>query len=213
MPQNLKRDKNTTLRVMGIDPSTTNLGVAVIDICLTQPESFKLIHIGTLYGSKVIYDVPEQFDDTAGTGVSARSYCLARALGQLIDIYEPDTGICEDNFLGISALTFKQLVQVVSMVRESFNKRGVHLSYVLPNLAKAIVGANFKGTQKEDVKKGLISYDRLDANGFDLELSDEHSIDAGVVTLYRCEQIARDYGVYEIGRGRKSIKKKDKNEK
>lgn len=201
MHSNLVRDKETTLRVMGIDPSTTNLGVVVIDVSLTNPESFKLIYIGTLQGVKLIYDIPDQFDDTSGTGVGARSFALARALGVLIDVYEPDTGICEDNFLGVSALTFKQLVQVVSMVRESFTKRGKHLSYVLPNLAKAIVGANFRGTQKEDVKKGLIDYDWLDSNGFDLEKADEHSIDAGVVTLYRCEQIARDYGVCRIGRG------------
>jgi Holliday junction resolvasome RuvABC endonuclease subunit len=181
---------------MGIDPSPTNTGVFVVDVNIAEPAPFVMVYGNTLFGEKVLYDVPVQFDDTASTGVSARGFCLARSLGTLIEIYQPDVGICEDNYLGVSAGTFKQLIQFVGLVRESFNNNGVHLSYVLPNLAKAIVGANFKGSQKEDVRAGLLKYPLLDANGFDLSLLDEHSVDAGAVTLYRCEQIAKNYGVY-----------------
>jgi Holliday junction resolvasome RuvABC endonuclease subunit len=193
MPEDLKVPH--VVRVMGIDPSTTNMGVFVVDVNIAVSAPFELVYANTIYGDKVVYDVPVQFDDTAGTSVSARSFCLARALGTLIEIYKPTVGICEDNFLGMSALTFKQLIQFVGLVREEFNKHDIHLSYVLPNLAKAIVGANFKGTQKEDVRKGLLEYPWLNANGIDLSLLDEHSVDSGAVTLYRCEQIAENYGV------------------
>lgn len=189
------RDKEKTIRVLGLDPSTSNLGISVIDVDITKPTKFKLIHVVTLNGVRLNYDIPNQFDDNNNTGINARSYALAKGLGTLIDVLDPDTGICEDNFLGVNPLTFKQLIQVVAMLRESFTSRNKHMSYVLPNLAKAIVNANFKGSQKEDVKDGVIAYDWLDDNGFDLSLCDEHSIDAIAVTLFRCEQIALDYGV------------------
>lgn len=184
------------IRVMGIDPSTQNMGVFVIDVDTKVCRPFKLVYANTIYGEKTLFDIPLQFDDQLETGVLARSYGLARALGTLVDIYEPDTGICEDNFLGASAKTFKQLIQFVSLVRETFNKHNVHLSYVLPNLAKDIVGANFRGTQKEDVHDGLIAYNWLDAGEIDLTVLDEHSVDAGAVTLFRCEQIANQYKVF-----------------
>lgn len=197
------------VRVMGIDPSTTNMGVTVIDVDLSKRTPFKLVYCGTIYGEKVTYDVPLQYDDTAGTGVLARSYCLARALGTLIDILLVDwineldakvsrsvTGITEDNFLGMSALTFKQLIQFVSLTHEQFIDRGIHVSNVLPNQAKDVVGANFRGTTKDDVRNGLIEYDWLDWGEIDLEVTDEHANDSGAVTLYRCEVLAIQHGVF-----------------
>lgn len=183
------------VRVMSIDPSTTNLGVWVIDVNIAEKVPFKLVYASTLYGEQLCYDVPAQFDDTNETGVAARSYCMSRAVDTLLDLYKPDTGICEDNFLGMSALTFKQLIQCVSLLREAFGKHNIHMSYVLPNLAKAIVGANFKGTQKEDVRKGVLAYSWLEAGEIDLSVLDEHAIDAGAIGLYRCEMIAKQYGV------------------
>lgn len=211
MPGDLKKVPHV-VRVMGIDPSTTNMGVTVIDVDISTRKPFQLVYCGTIYGDKVTYDVPEQYDDTAATGVMARSYCLARALGVLIDIYMIDwidkaketlqevsqslTAIIEDNFLGMSALTFKQLIQFVSLADEEFVSRGIHVSKVLPNLAKDIVGANFRGTTKEDVRKGLLAYDWLNWGEVDLNLTDEHANDSGAVTLYRCEVLAKQWGVF-----------------
>lgn len=193
MSKDLKRPG--VMRVMGIDPSTTNMGVFVVDVNIEKPEPFKLVYGNTIYGEKVIYDIPLQFDDLAGTRLMARTYGLFRSLKSLVEIFEPDTGICEDNFMGMSPLTFKQLIQCVALLRQSFIENGVHLSYVLPNQAKEIVKANFRGTTKEDVQKGLLAYKGLDCGDIDISLMDEHSADAGAVCLYRCEQIARDYGV------------------
>lgn len=187
------------VRVIGTDPSTTNMGVTVIDINVMKREKFKLRYVNTIFGEKVLHSIPVQFNDLADTGVLARSYGLSRAFRELIELYEPDTGICEDNFLGISAGTFKQLIQAVSLYREAANgpKMPIHFSYVLPNLAKAIVGANFKGTKKEDVIEGIQKYDWLDSGEWDLSKLDEHSADSVAITLYRCEQIAMHFGVFK----------------
>lgn len=187
---------DSKVRVLGIDPGTKNLGVCVIDVDLINKEHFDLVYVSTILGEQLLYDIPIQFNDLIDTGIEARSFALGRALGELIDIYEPDIGICEDNFLGMSPLTFKQLIQFVSMAREAFNSRGIHLSYVFPNLAKDIVGANFRGSQKEDVKVGLLKYPYLNNKGIDLDKIDEHAVDAVAVCLYRCEQLAKDHGVF-----------------
>ena len=198
------------IRVVGIDPSTTNMGVCIIDVDLPQQTPFKLVYANTIKGDRCLYDIPVQFDDTHETGVLARSWALARALGNLLRIYSTDwdevkiisrsmTGICEDNFLGVSPGTFKQLIQFVSMVQEQFTDNEVHLSYVLPMLAKEVVGAAFKGTQKEDVKAGVLEYAWLDAGDCDLNLLDEHSIDATAVALFRCEIIGKQFEVFHEG--------------
>lgn len=198
------------VRVIGIDPSTTNMGICIIDVDLTQRAPFKLVYVNTIKGDKVLYDIPTQFDDTAATGVLARCYGLARALGEIIDIYLTDwsekigtffkkvvTGIIEDNFLGASPGTFKQLIQCVSLLEQQFISRGIHVSSVLPNPAKEVVGAHFKGSTKEDVQAGVIAYDHLDSTGFDLAAIDDHSADATAIALYRCEIMARHHGVLE----------------
>lgn len=195
MPEDVKSP--TAVRVQGNDPSTTNMGAFIVDVNIAEPAPFKLVYANTIYGDKCLYDIPVQYDDTAGTSVMARSYGLARANNTLIDIFNPDTGICEDNFLGMSALTFKQLIQFVGLLTGGYIERGIHVSMVLPNLAKGVVGANFKGTQKEDVRKGLLEFPLLDWNGIDLTLADEHTIDAGAVTLYRAIQIAKNFGVWK----------------
>lgn len=200
------------VRVIGIDPSTTNMGVCIIDVDLTVKTPYKLVYVNTIKGDKVLYDIPIQYDDTTATSVLARSYCLSRALGELLDFYTTEfvlhddgemevrqrhlTGIIEDNFLGAAVLTFKQLVQFVSLAQNAYISRGIHVSSVLPNPAKDIVGANFKGSQKEDVHKGVMAYEHLDSTGFDLTVLDEHSADSVAVTLYRCEMIAKHYGVF-----------------
>lgn len=186
------------IRVLSIDPSTTNMGVCIIDIPLLVKSKLKLVYVNTIFGEQVKYDIPTQFNDTVnGTGVLARSYGMSRALKDILNIYEPDVVICEDNFLGPSPGTFKQLIQAVSLLREACNTadKPYHLSYVLPMFAKATVGAAFKGTTKEDVKKGVIAYENLDHGDIDLETLDEHSADACAIGLYQCEMIYEDLQV------------------
>ena len=193
---------DSCIRVMSFDPSTTNLGISVFDVNVMVRKPFELIYSNTIYGEKVIEHVNPQFDDRAGTGVAARSYGLMRSVIKLVNIYEPDTAICEDNFLGVSPKTFKQLIQAVAQIREAVNSvDGLHLSYVPPREAKDIVGANFSATQKEDVHKGILKYRWLKSKGIDLNLLDEHSVDSVAIGLFRCEQIAKDYGVWFDNKG------------
>lgn len=184
------------IRVLGIDPSTTNMGVTIIDVPLEAGKKLQLRYVNTIQGEQVKYDIPLQFDDTTtGTGVLARSYGLSRALKEIMNLYLPDVTICEDNFLGVSPGTFKQLIQAVSLLREACNSadKPCHLVYVLPNPAKETVGAFFSGSTKDDVKQGVLDYKDLDHNGIDLTEVDEHSADSVAITLFQCEIIKKDF--------------------
>jgi len=172
------------------------MGVSVFDVNLVRPEPFKLLYMNTIHGDKLLYDIPVQFDDLASTKVFARSWAMARSIAMLIEVFEPDMGIGEDNFLGRSPGTFKQLIQLTEIIRKPFVDNDVHLSLVLPRLAKAVVGADFKGSDKKDVHIGLMKYPYLDANGIDISVVDEHSADSGAIGLWRCEKLARDHGVF-----------------
>lgn len=183
-------------RVISMDQSTSCMGVSVFDVNLRKPEPIKLLYMNTIFGDKLLYDIPEQYNDLAGTKVLARSWAMARSINMLIQVFEPDMGIGEDNFLGLSPETFKNLIKLTEILRAPFINNGVHLSLVLPRLAKSIVGADFKGSTKDDVRIGLMNYPHLDANGIDLSIVDEHSSDSGAIGLWRCEKLARDHGVF-----------------
>ena len=187
--------EKTIIRIIGTDPSTTHMGNAVIDVNITETQKFQLRYVNTVIGDKV--DFYEKLNYTERP-VTKRTLGMSRSYKDLLEIFEPDIAICEDNFLGASADTYKRLVETVSMLRDTVKEHSKSLFFmsVLPNLDKAIVGANFKGTQKEDVLKGLKNYPHLDLNGIDLDTLDDHSVDSIVIALYLCEMVAKDYKVF-----------------
>lgn len=188
-------DENKRIRLVSVDPSTTNMGIAVIDVNIVEEEKFKLVHVGTIFGDKVDYHDKPNYDERPAM---KRSYGLAKAYKDILEIFEPNVAIVEDNFLGRSADTYKQLITAVCLLRQATKEYDprMYLMNILPNIAKAVVDANFKGTQKEDVLHGLEKYPHLDFNGFDLSLLDDHSTDAIAIGLWLSELIAKDYRVF-----------------
>lgn len=183
------------MRVIGIDPSTSHMGISILELNILTQEPFKLIYANTLHGDKVNFNIPNQFDDDGK--VQSRILGLTRAYTELLDIYNPDISICEDNYLGADPSAFKRLIEVVTMLKLATSQHNtpIAMHYVLPNLAKAVVKANFRGTKKEDVAKGILEYANLDINGFDVSRLDEHGTDAIAIGLYMCEKIIKDFNV------------------
>lgn len=184
------------IRSIAIDPSTQRMGISVIDVNLAVPEKFKLQWVETIHGDKMEHFGSTNYDDDGA--VQSRIHGLSKSYRQLLEFFEPTVAVCEDNFLGASPDTFKRLIEAVSLLRmetESYGK-GLYMINVPPRAAKETVGANFRGTQKEDVTKGIKAYANLDLNGHDLDVLDEHSIDAIAINLNACERIAKDRGKF-----------------
>lgn len=184
------------IRSIAIDPSTSRMGMSIIDVNLQQPERFKLQWVETIHGDKQEHFGSTNYDDDGA--VQSRILGLSKAYRKLLDFFNPTVAACEDNFLGASPDTFKRLIEAVSLLRtetESYGN-GLYMINVPPRAAKETVGANFRGTQKEDVTKGIKKYENIDLNGHDLDSLDEHSIDAIAINLNVCERIAKDRGKF-----------------
>lgn len=188
--------KDGWIRVLAIDPSTSRMGVSVIDVNLEITSKFKLIWVETIHGDKLEHFQGTNYNDEQR--VQSRIHGLGEAYGQLLSFFDPTVVCCEDNFLGPSADTFKRLVQAVEILRSKTEAygNGLFMVNIPPKVAKETVGANFKGTQKEDVTKGILDYHNLEFNGFDITSLDEHSIDAIAINLTLCERIAKQRGKF-----------------
>lgn len=184
------------IRVIAIDPSTSRMGMSIIDVNLEVADLFKLRWVETIHGDKMEHFSSTNYDDDGA--VQSRILGLSKSYRQLLEFFNPTVAACEDNFLGASPDTFKRLIEAVSLLRtetESYGN-GLYMVNVPPRAAKETVGANFKGTQKEDVTKGIKKYKNLDLCGHDLDVLDEHSIDAIAINLNVCERIAKDRGKF-----------------
>lgn len=179
-----------TVRILGIDPGITNLGAAAFEVDCYEQKPFKLIYADTLQGEYnefgVRKDNPQQ----------VRALGLLRAYSHVFELIEPHVVSCEDNFLGPSPSSFKRLIEIVSFLHQYTvsNQKGVAFRQVLPRLAKQIVNADFRGTTKDDVTKGLLQCPFIDLNGFDLNKLTEHANDAILLGLYTAVQYYRDLG-------------------
>lgn len=187
--------KENWIRILSIDPSTSYMGVSILDVDAIIPNHFKLIYCRTIQGENVNFYPNINYDDN---GVLSRIIGLCRSLGDLIEIYEPDEVICEDNYQGRNVSTFKTLVTVMNMLKNTVVEKGLYFDTVYPNMAKDIVKANFRGTTKEDVMKGVIDYKYLNVinDKIDLHALDEHSADSVAIGLYKCEKVAKYFNTF-----------------
>lgn len=179
-----------TLKFLGIDPGITNLGVGALELDCYEKKPFKLLYADTLMGDHNDFGVRE--DNPSQTKAKG----LTRAYGHVFDMVDPDIVVCEDNFLGLNPSSFKRLIEVVSYfnIYTVTNKKDTPFKLVLPRLAKHVVGADFKGSTKDDVTIGLKKCPFLDLNGFDLDKLTEHANDAILLALYSCVQYYKELG-------------------
>lgn len=176
--------------VMGIDPGIVNLGFGILEVDPYKKKPFKLIYAETAHGEH------NEFGVRADNPHQVRAKGLTRVYSYVFDKFLPHIVGCEDNFLGINPASFKRLIEVVSYfnIHTVTNKKDAAFRLVLPRLAKQIVGADFRGATKDDVKKGLEKCPFLDLNGFDLSDYSEHAHDGILLALYIAVQYYKDLG-------------------
>lgn len=179
-----------SVRILGIDPATGQLGAAALELDCYNRKKFKLIYADTLKGEH------NEFGVRADNPSQTRAKGLTRAYGHVFDMIDPTVVGCEDNFLGPNPASFKRLIEVVSYLNiyTVTNKADTPFKLVLPRLAKQIVKADFKGADKEDVRKGLKVCPFLDLNGFDLDTLTWDANDGILIALYIAVQYYKDLG-------------------
>lgn len=189
------------IKIMGIDPGTSWLGVALLQVNTKKKEPFKLIFVDSYRGDLTDFNIRED------TPHQTKAKGLLRSYEYLLEHLEPNIISCEDNFLELSPSSFKRLIEVVTMMSYHTVKElpEVPFHLALPRLTKQIINVDFRGSTKDDVKEGLKNYNFLDLNGFDLDSLTEHANDAILLALYEAVQLYKSYG-WEIDGRRNTTK-------
>ncbi len=178
----------TPLRVLGIDPGTTTMGIAVLDWDLESP----VIDVATAF-TLVANDRQMGYQSTADLHGSrvARLQLQADLVRGLLYDFRPHVVIAEAPFMGRFAQSFSALVECVQTIRGVLFEYDPHMPFNLidpPSVKKAVGVAKGKMSDKEDVRRALSEQPdlRWHVNLSDL---DEHSVDAVAIARYYLRQV------------------------
>lgn len=170
-------------KVLSIDPGSKNMGIAVLEDKLDG--SKKLIKSAQTFLLKDNHPAYTYALDIHGS-LSVRLMVMRDILINFIRTERPHAVIIESNYLGKFAQSFAVLTECVAVARSVLYEYDpfIPLYTVDPTTVKTNAGMKkIKGTDKEDVKRALISRQDLDWH-VNPHMLDEHSIDACAIGYY-----------------------------
>ncbi len=173
-------------KVVGLDPGGDTFGVSL----LSFDEQTKLITVQTAFTVKAIHrkDHYRRLEFIHGEPVAKRLYIRDR-LYCFFNEAMPNYVQCEGPYMGSFIKTFASLTSCVeSVAREALIQYNSEIPMDIqePMRIKKRIGVNLKGQgkgDKEGVRKALAKRDDLIWK-VDLNILDEHSVDAVAVALY-----------------------------
>lgn len=176
------------IRILGIDPGTDTLGVAIIDVNIDTYEP-TVIYGHTFHASKEI----DRFSGLAFMrgGRDARLLAHSSNLLEFFQAVVPTVIGAESPFLNRKTVSaFEALVECYAMLRDTVWRYSpsLLLRRIDPVTVKNFVGVDHRGTDKTDVQRAVVArYVEHCAPGVNIHGFDEHTIDAIAVcnVLYR----------------------------
>ena len=180
-------------RILGIDPGTNTLGVAIIDLDLVNKET-SLIMATTIHGGKNSKNFPS-ISDVHGDR-RAKLFAHQKSIRYILEQYRPNSIISESPYMGKFANAFEALVECLMAIRdEVYNyDHSITLETVDPPTAKKAVGAPGRGGDKSAVRDAVLKLQELkNKTGSSLGVLDEHTIDAIAVAYYKLQLCSKDF--------------------
>lgn len=200
------------IRIMGIDPGTDTLGIAIVDVDIDTKE-IKLMYGHTFHASKYVNLYPEMVQARGSRDV--RLMVLRQKLIEAFVLAEPELIAAESPFLQRGKVSaFEALVECYAMMRDAVwaYSSQITLQRIDPVTVKNYVGVSHKGTDKSDVHRAVnaIYKDRCSEH-VDLSSFDEHANDAVAV----CHVVVRNriFGEVVESTRKKKAKRRSKNER
>lgn len=204
------------IRIVGIDPGTDTLGVGIIDIDIETYEPL-VVYGHTFKASKTI-----DTHSTRTERLGNRAVRLEEHHKSLLEVFctcSPSLIAAETPFLKFGRVSaYEALVECYAMMQDAVWTYGpsFYLHRVDPVSAKNHVGVSHKGTDKNDVRTGVLKhFEGKVAEGVPITTFDEHTIDALAVAncLYRKRLLGHNVESTRKkkkfrGRGRSRRKKK-----
>lgn len=184
-------EQSLPLRILGIDPGTNTLGVAVIDLDLATQQMTAILG-KTFSGNQLAGNfnyLAEVYGDRA-----------ARLRGHEDNLYyfmhevQPHCIIAESPYMGRFPQAFSALVECVNSIYRAVLRynRTMPLLMIDPPSVKKAAGMVGRLAGKEPVRIAMSKLPHLHyAPGFTLDSLDEHGVDALAVAHYRAGEIIR----------------------
>ncbi|MBN22675.1 MAG: hypothetical protein CL678_15430 [Bdellovibrionaceae bacterium] len=185
----------TIYRYCAIDPGSDTLGYAVFEVSLIDA-TVRVVEVRTVSASRMSrgqVDVRKVHGDHFAKMLAHR-----HAFKALLDDIEPHSVIAETPYMGSFAKAFGSLTEGYANLRNAVFEYdpAMPLEGVDPTTAKLAVGVSGRGKTKEDVKKGLLEVlekDKCFTVDADVQLLDEHSVDAIVVGYHKYLELLNDF--------------------
>lgn len=181
-------------RIVGVDPGSTTLGIAVLDLYL-EDFSIELVDARTFNAARGISHY-QTVTDFHGDRM-ARLHSLQDSLYGYLACFRPQGFASESPYMGRFANAFRALTECLLVIQQTayvYDPRmRVHL--IDPMTVKAAVGIVAKGYRnkaalaKEHVREAVLKLPLRNPGNFNMEAFDEHSIDAIAVAIARIKQM------------------------
>lgn len=198
---NPRQEQDAPLRVAGIDPGTTTLGLSFLDLYLTNGRCV-IAYSKTVDGGKLGKDYRLEAE-THGDRFS-RLTAMEDFLFVIFETMQPHAFCTESPFLRKFPATFAALTECVSHCRRAVHRYDRHMPMDLvdPPTAKKDVGMMIKkGSTKDDVKAAILRLvESKLPNGLpalevapdvNLDELDEHEIDSIAVAYHLVQQLRK----------------------
>ncbi len=178
------RDDAEPYRIVGIDPGTSTLGIAVIDVDLITAQltvrDARTMHASRLSQYRKSYSevYGDRFARLSGLEEALVDYFVQRA---------PHAIISESPYLGRHAATYAALTECMTTICRAVCRYSdrIPLVTVDPARAKARLKVSGKSGDKELMRQAILGLtDLQNPDRLDLTVRDEHSIDALAIAYY-----------------------------
>ena len=176
------RKPDTMVRICGVDPGTSHLGLAILDWEWGTDQA-EVVWADTVH----VKDATHETDFTESCGKrDKRIQLLGEAWAEFLELARGTFFITETPFMLKSKLSaFESGIELQKMLRTGLWEQAPQkfLHGINPMMVKSFVGVETKGTTKDDMS---VAVQKLYANHtlIDLATLDEHSIDAIAVANY-----------------------------
>lgn len=172
-------------RIIAIDPSTSQIGIAVIEVDLSNgainiPFSYTFRRRDLIRGHKWMADVYGERE--------AAVYCYGNVLRNLLVVWEPSAVAIEAPYLDKFPQAFKALTEICTTFRNAVIDWDptVPVEFTDPATVKKSIGVSGKSDDKGLMREGIIKSELPIhySNNISISTMTEHEVDAVAVGIH-----------------------------
>ncbi len=165
-------------RILSIDPGSTNLGMAVLEVNHFTNE-VKVIHVNTFIIDNIVRHAYSNYEFIYGTN-AARLHAIGELVYSMCNAWGIDDVASEAPYMGRFPRAFEVLTYCMATIKFALLRYFGDKPIVVydPATVKVAMGVKGNSGDKQAIAIALTKQPYLNLNGFDVNLLDEHSTDS-----------------------------------